>query len=531
MRVRLMIVVISVVSVLMSVVSPVSAQEPTPESVGDGGTESGSAGEIVDFDPSKVESPPPLADGVVHPEAIAAAEAGFDGSSIEPSAPNPDGVVVTGPARVDGVDNGSDMAPGRPESSDVPEWATRGLDQTSDETAEPPAAIAPGRRLRFEADGAETTDTAAGVGLDPIDDGEAALSGMRLVRPESDRAVGLSVATLDNEATAAVSNAGLGMVLELDRPVGGGRPVAPPGLDRDGGRPDVALGARTGWELHVDLNMFGDVVLDPLEVGFVINFGCNPAGVCRSAQDLPTRIDEEAAVAVVELPANVLASLVRPGAPGRGPSAMAEAESAEGSVDAETTTTTTTGSAKDPTTTAEANHGAAPSGGSTTTTAAVDTGSDSTAVDSTTTTETSAGSSSTSSSSNDGGQDAGDEAALDIHRGAGAGMFSAPFAIPRPLVMQSSPDNNDSGVIVSAVRKAGSFAASSYSALAEWQVGLQTGHAELTYGIPVPAGTGYVPEDASMVVKPLLGLCGCLCWRWFRAVGRGVGRRSVSGSV
>ncbi len=478
MRSRLFLCLFLVFALCVSVVAPASAQpevEPPPE--------------VDAFDPATAESPPPPADGETHPDAAAAAEQGFDfdGTSLDVEPSSDPGAVVAGPGPTDLTDDGSDMASRNPESSNVPEWAKRGLNNLSEEAAVMPSAVAPGRRVRFEpGTSGESAPATAGLVDDATEEPDevGALSAIRLVRPDGDSSIGVTLETIDDGTTRELSNAGLAFRMETDRSVGRGRPIVPAPRKGDGGRPSVDIGPRSGWELHIKLDLFVETMHDPTSLQFEVSYGCSPSGKCKAAQDLPTRIDEEAGLAVVELPANVMASLARSGN-GNRQDARVEPNTPS------TTSTAADDAVGDVTTTTETSTTGQTS--TTTTTTSPSTTSETTTTE--TTTSTTSETTSTTNGSNDDAAGS-DESALAVDGLLGVSGVPAGSSFSRGVSLRPALEleTADTGILFVAQEGGDRYSASKFESLATWQVGLQTGHAELSYNMPVPEGLGYTPN-------------------------------------
>ena len=347
---------------------------------------------------------PPAVDAQEPPAGDDQPTAGGDGSSGD-VAVGTDGTVGGG-RTLDFVwpDWGSDPGPAAPvptsglatptQRREFPRTPGELID-IGEPTVPRPRAIVPGRRLQFDGEGRGRPDQP--VGPSRLDER------VRLTRPVEQRDLPVELATLPEEATTAISTIGLGFTLGIDGDPGAGRaPVVPPA--GRGGRVD--LGARSGWELEFDLDLFADTIDDVGRVGFQVGFNCDAVAGCERVQSLPSTVDYGSGVVVVELPANLMA-LVASGGRAGGPG------------------------------------GSGPVGG--------------------------------------GGL-------------SGAGGF---WVAPLLPAQQGGPSGSTVyfGATGTTASAQGDYSADSLVSLAAWQVGLQTGSAELSYTVPVPdPGVGHVPD-------------------------------------
>ena len=337
--------------------------------------------------------------------------------------------------------------------------------------------FAPSQAVAFTASAGERRTPGAGV------DGASLAESIVLIRPADSEAVGVELRSLDAEATAEASSAGLAFGLTFDRDPGLGNAAA---LERLTGKPE--LGTDSGWSMELDLGLFDEAVVDATAVGFVLNVGCNPSGLCRDRVILPSSVDLDSYTVTVELPANVIAgftarSVLQPPGPAdalaeeaEAPDQMAEVpeqveEPVDDSVD-DGTNTASEAPAQDPLV----------EGGEVVEEEPFDPAGDVT-TDASTPVE----------------DPAVEEAAIGESVGGVGGMLSArvpvsAYPMLRSLVMQDPEDSMNIAAWLTVSGEAGDFSATLNSSVAEWQVAMPSGHAELSFPMPMPGTAGPVPS-------------------------------------
>ncbi len=339
--------------------------------------------------------------------------------------------------------------------------------------------------------------------------------GVRLVRPERDRGVGVGWSTLDAGRAGFVSTVGFGFELAVDGVPGsvvGGRPVEVPGRGPGGSRGVADLGGSSGWAVEFELGLFEEVLVDVGRVQFEVGLGCSPSG-CAHRQVLPSLVDVERGVVVVEVPVRVLAAIARDergnGRPDIGDESVDESTTtvtSESESDASSTTDPATSSsttATDPATTTSTDT-TAPASSSSDTTAPTSSSDTTVATSSSSVDESGTTVGSTDATVEDAGD--GDAGASSPGRsgsaaggGAGRGVGGLGFGVPvRQLglvLAQGSGSGVYFGVSGAASGPQGDYSAAQVGSLASWQVGLVSGSAELSYEVPVPGPVwGHVPS-------------------------------------
>ena len=343
-----------------------------------------------------------------------------------------------------------------------------------------PPLLVPEQVVSFGADGAVQGDAS-----------EGALGGVRLKRSGEDVGVGVDLAVLGAENAAEVSSLGFGFELVVDQTpsaaAGGNPPSGTPGR----GRSDTAgdLGARSGWELEFDLGLFAGVLSDVGRVQFEVGLGCSPDGGCQRTEVLPSSFDFERGVVVVDIPVNVLAGVAHSSV-GHGHHDSETADEADSttatSVDESTSTTdpatsTTEGDVPEDTATTDASTSTT----ETTVESSTSTSTSTTAREGETTTTTVEQSTSQTSA---GGAVGGEGLGI-------GGVVPSVAASLGWLVTGSHSSSVYFGASGAAAGPQGDYSASALGSLSSWQVGLQTGSAELSYDVPLPAPIwGHVPD-------------------------------------
>ena len=379
---------------------------------------------------------------------------------------------------VEAVAAGSPMmlgARGFQSQPDLPEVAAVDLESVGERSRGVPPALVPTQSVVFDADGSVV----------PTGGEQSALgAGVRLVRPDGDRESSVVLSTLDAVPAASVSSLGFGFALDIDGAPGAaasGRPPVVPARGRDGVLPDAALGERSGWSLEFDLALFADVLADVGRVQFEVGLGCSDSG-CRHTQLLPSTVDFERSVVVVDVPVNVLAAVSRGSRPDnadRDTDADNPGSNPE-TVESTTTTSTNDTTTSEQTTTTEGNSEGQVSTTSQETTTVVD-------PDSETTTTTGSGSEPDSADGASSSLVEGTRTGAGGGGAAGSGLVGVGVRPSlRAVVMQGSGSGVYFGASGAASGPQGDYSASQLKGLSSWQVGLHTGSAELSYEVPVP---------------------------------------------
>jgi len=405
------------------------------------------------FAPTGLDKPP-----VATLETLRKA-AGSDGFDPGPAVPVPQPVTAV-------VDGGGTAASGFGPVVDQGVGLDETVPHVLPERPVPPAITA-GERVGFGA-GKPRTD-AKGDRL--VADGTGTPGGklgdrVRLVRPTGDSGVEVSLVTTDDALTRQLSTIGLGFSLEVSRVVGAGRPpVWSAAQGRKEGQP-IDLGADSGWALEFDFGFFEAAGIDPTGVEFVINLDCKPGGGCSDRERLATTYDTQTRIVTLVLADNVLAAFAARTTTVTPPAAT----TVESVPTTESTTTTQPGS----------------------TTSSSDGTTTSTPTTSASTTATTTGSSSASAGSTT-------STAATVSGAAGGGgsgfRVGIGFSVGIGVVAQQGGGSGDyiSG-LTSPTSANGNFTASQPETLTGWQVGLPSGHAELSYPIPLPDAPGPVPD-------------------------------------
>ncbi len=252
------------------------------------------------------------------------------------------------------------------------------------------------------------------------------------------------------------------------------------------------LGAGSGWELEFDLGLFSGVLSDVGRVQFEVGLGCSPTG-CQRTEVLPSSFDFERGVVVVEIPVNVLAGVAH--------SSVGHGLSGDG-VEEDPGSSTTTTEAPVSTTESDGDGSTDTTGpGQSTTSTTTATSSTAGGVSTTATTVTSTSESTTATSAVVGGGEGSttSEAAAGFVGGVGRVGAAGGVVGVAPSLSWLAMSSHDSSVYFGASGAAsgpqGDYSASALGSLSSWQVGLQTGSAELSYDVPLPAPIwGHVPS-------------------------------------
>lgn len=310
------LVCIASFAVLATLVAPVDAStvDPVeqPPAVGDGGASPGDEGDPVDgdeageagdadpaaetdagvdgeADPESVPSSPDEASADLVDHNVGVPDPEFDRSPItdDPGAPAP--VPTRDLARPDAVPGSVDEL-----ARDFVDVATL---EPGRRSVSRRGALAPGRRVSFDAEGkGRPESTGAEVVADRV----------QIRRPEIDRGIGVALETLSESDTELVSTVGFGFQLGLaKRPADAGA--------RSWSERGVPAGERTDWQLTLDLGLFEDAIDDVGRLAIQAGIDCRAGRSCDRFEPVPSEVDYENGVLVVDLSPELLARLA-PGA-------------------------------------------------------------------------------------------------------------------------------------------------------------------------------------------------------------------------